>query len=317
MNEFDYLALDGRALRVFLTVLETGSVTAAAEYMGITQSAVSHTLDKLRGITGDPLFVKAGRGIAATAHAQAMAEPVRTLLDGMRTLALGPRFDPASSRREFTIAANDYQRDLLLPPVLQTMCTHAPGVRMRIVPAGIPTVEQLREGYCDLIISPEPPTGSDVVSEHLVADQLVCYYDPAHSEPPADMEQYLAARHIGLRFDDSERADFENRFRARGIHRTVAVVVDNVASIPSFMRGTALLAIAPSMLDRSLMRGLAWAPPPFPVPALEVHMSWHRRNEQDGAHQWLRGLIRQSAETLQQCLARHGGLAQCARGSNT
>jgi DNA-binding transcriptional LysR family regulator len=317
MSEFDYLGLDGRALRVFLTVLETGSVTAAAEHLGTTQSAVSHTLEKLRGITGDALFVKAGRGIVATAHAQAMAEPARALLDGMRTLALGPRFDPASSRREFTIAANDYQRDLLLPPVLQAICAQAPGVRLRIVPAGIPNLEQLREGYCDLTISPEPPQGGEVLNEHLVADRLVCFYDPAHTEPPRTMEQYLAARHIGLRFDDSDRADFENRFRAVGIHRTVAVVVDNVASIPSFMRGTALLAIVPSMLDDGLMRGLAWVTPPFEVPTLEIHMTWHRRNETDAAHQWLRGLIRESAAALQRCLAAGGGLAQCAATVNT
>jgi DNA-binding transcriptional LysR family regulator len=109
-----------------------------------------------------------------------------------------------------------------------------------------------------------------------------------------------------LRFDDSERADFERRFRARGIHRSVAVVVDSVASIPGFMRGTDLLAIAPSMLAQSLMSELAWAPAPFPLPALDVHMSWHNGNTQDGAHSWLRGLILQSTNLLRTRLAGSG-----------
>lgn len=298
MKKINYLSLDGHALRVFLTVLETGSVTAAAEHLGSTQSAVSHTLEKLRAITGSPLFVRAGRGIVATEHAQTLARPVRGLLDGMRNLAVDSEFDPASSQREFVIATNDYQRDLLLPPVIKTLCEVAPGIRVRIVPAGIPTVERLREGYCDLLVCSEPPKASDVTNVHLLTDQLVCYYDPAQTAPPAGMQQYLKARHIGLRFDDSERADFERRFRARGIHRTVALVVDSVTSIPNFLRDTDLLAMAPSMLENTIMQGLAWVLPPFPVPALEIHLSWHRRYEQDEAHRWLRGLVLQTTQSL-------------------
>jgi len=303
MNDFDYLALDGRTLRVFLTVLEMGSVTAAAEHLGITQSAVSHTLEKLRGITGDALFVKAGRGIVATAHAESLASQARTLLEGMRNLAMSQRFEPTTSRHEFVIAANDYQRELLLPPVMQALCVHAPGVRARIIPSGVPTVEQLREGNCDLIIAAEPPCGSDVMTEHLIDDQLVCFYDPAHAGPPATMEEYLAARHIGIRFDDSERADMENRFRARGIHRNVTLVVDNVSSILGFLHGTNMLAIAPRMVNGGLIQGLAWSEPPFETPPLSLHMVWHRRHEHDAAHQWLRGLVRLSASAVRQ---RHG-----------
>lgn len=291
MSDFDYLTLDGRSLRLFLTVLESGSVTAAAERLGITQSAVSHSLDKLRTITGDPLFVKAGRGIVATAHAEALGERARGVLDGMKGLAQGPGFDPARSRREFTIAANDYQRDLLLPRTLQTVQAEAPRVRLRIIPAGMPTVELLREGRCDLIVAPEPPTGPDILDSQLLEDRLVCFFDPSRRSAPADMEQYLGARHIGLRFDDSEKADFEQRFRAMGIHRQVAVVVDNVAGIPAFMRGTELLAIGPRLLERSMMREFAWTEPPFPTPPLHVHMAWHRRYDEDPAHRWLRRAV--------------------------
>jgi len=74
MKEIDHLALDGHALELFLAVLEEGSVTAAATRLGLTQSAVSHALNKLRRIAGDPLFAKSGRGIVATAHAQALAK---------------------------------------------------------------------------------------------------------------------------------------------------------------------------------------------------------------------------------------------------
>ena len=83
MNDFDHLDLDGRSLRLFLAVLEHGSVTAAAGELGLTQSAVSHALARLRAILRDPLFVKSGRGIVATAHAEALAPQARALLTRM------------------------------------------------------------------------------------------------------------------------------------------------------------------------------------------------------------------------------------------
>ena len=90
-------------------------MTAAATRLGLTQSAVSHALNKLRRIAGDPLFAKSGRGIVATAHAQALAAKARALIDEMRSFAGGVTFEPASAQLSLTIAANDFQRDLLLP----------------------------------------------------------------------------------------------------------------------------------------------------------------------------------------------------------
>src|SRR5215470_15475460 len=115
MKEIDHLALDGHSLSLFLAVLEEGSVTGAATRLGLTQSAVSHGLKKLRRIAGDPLFAKSGRGIVATAHAQALAAKARNLIDEMRTFAGGTSFDPAVAQLSLTIAANDFQRNLLLP----------------------------------------------------------------------------------------------------------------------------------------------------------------------------------------------------------
>ena len=102
MKEIDHLALDGHALALFLAVLEEGSVTAAATRLGVTQSAVSHGLKKLRRIVGDPLFAKSGRGIVATAQAQALATKARALIDEMRSFAGGMTFDPATAQVSLT-----------------------------------------------------------------------------------------------------------------------------------------------------------------------------------------------------------------------
>lgn len=295
MNNFDYLSLDGRSLRLFITVLEAGSVTAAAEKLGVTQSAVSHTLDRLRRITGDPLFVKSGRGIVATAYAETLGERARAVLEGMKGIAQPTEFDPQRARREFVVAANDFARDLLLPGLLRTLCGEAPGIRLRIIPAGIPEADLLREGRCDLIITPQPPAGSDLLREKLLEDRLVCFYDARETAPPTDMTAYLAARHIGLQFEDSDKADFEKQFRAAGIHRDVAVVVDNVAGIPAFMRGSRLLAILPSRLDGGLMQEFAQCDPPFDTEPLPLFQVWHCRHDEDPAHRWFRERLGEAA----------------------
>src|SRR5579862_2222955 len=106
MSKIDYFELDGAALRLFLAVLEEGSVTRAATRLGLTQSAVSHALQRLRRIVRDPLFAKSGRGIVATAHARALAGRARVLLDDMKAFAAGASFDPAVAELTLTIAAN-------------------------------------------------------------------------------------------------------------------------------------------------------------------------------------------------------------------
>jgi len=110
MSHFDHLNLDGRVLQLLLAVLEERSITRAAQRLGVTQSAVSHLLDKLRAIVGDPLFVKSGRGIVATVRAEELAVHARVLLEEMRRFAATSQFDPAELQTTFTVAANDLQR---------------------------------------------------------------------------------------------------------------------------------------------------------------------------------------------------------------
>ena len=95
MRKFDWSDLDARLLQLLVAVVEAGSITGAAQRLGVTQSAVSHLLDKLRGITGDPLFVKSGRGIVATARAEALGAQARELLGALERFARSGEFDPA------------------------------------------------------------------------------------------------------------------------------------------------------------------------------------------------------------------------------
>ena len=184
MSHFDWLDLDARLLRLLVAVVDTGSITAAAQRLGVTQSAVSHLLDKLRGITGDALFTKSGRGIVATARALVLAERARELLADLERFAQSETFEPARWQTTFTIAANDFQRDALLPALMQRLREQAPGVTLRVIASDVPTPEMLRQQQCQLIISPRPPEGTDIVQKRLFSDRYRVFYDPEMREAP-------------------------------------------------------------------------------------------------------------------------------------
>jgi DNA-binding transcriptional LysR family regulator len=291
MSNFDGSALDGHLLKLLLAVLETGSITAAADRLGVTQSAVSHLLDKLRAITGDPLFVKRGRGIVPTARAEALAQPARDMLHQMQLFAQGAEFDPSAWQTELTIAANDFQRDLLLPALAARLRTAAPGVTLRIVPSGAPSAGLLRSGACQLVVTPRPPDGTDILQKRLFADQYRVFYDPVVRSAPATLEDYLAADHATVAYEAHQGLDLDRQLQARGLHRRFAVRVPGFAALAAFVGGTPLLATAPSLLSRTALAPLADAPVPVPCPELPMYMVWHARYQQDAAHRWLRAQV--------------------------
>ncbi len=291
MNEIDWLALDGRLLQLLVTVEEQGSVTTASHQLGVTQSAVSHQLDRLRAITGDALFVKSGRGIVATARAHELAVQARELLRQLHGFAQGSDFDPARWTTTLTLAANDFQRDLLLPLLAARLREQAPGVSLRIIPSGIPSLEMLRDGACDLVISPRPPEGSDIVQKRLFEDRYRVFYDPAVRQPPRSRAHYLAADHITVVYEPRRPLDLDRMLATQGVQRRFAVMVPGFAGVPAFLRGGPLLVAAPSLMAQGLLRDFASVPMPLPCPGLPMYLVWHRRHQQDTAHRWLREQI--------------------------
>jgi DNA-binding transcriptional LysR family regulator len=298
MSHFDWLDLDAHLLKLLVAVVDAGSITRAAHALGVTQSAVSHQLDKLRAITGDALFVKSGRGIVATARAQALAEQAQELLGQLERFARSGHFDPAHWQTTITIAANDLQRDTLLPALVGRMAAQAPGVCLRVIPSNVPTLEMLRQEHCQLVISPRPPEGSDILQKRLFQDRYRVFYDPAVREAPRSRAEYLAADHVTVMYEARRALDLDAELAQRGVARRFTVWVPGFAGLPPFIRGSARLATAPGLLQLHLMQGLASTRVPVPCPVLPMYMVWHLRHQQDPAHRWLREQIEAVAAPL-------------------
>lgn len=289
MSRFDHLDLDGHLLALLLAVYEEGSVTRAAARLGVTQSAVSHLLDKLRGIVGDPLFVRSGRGIVPTARAEALAGRARLLLEDLRGFTTLGGFDPARLDLTVTIAANDLQRDLLLPALLRRLRAQAPGLKLRVINSGVPTAEMLREGQCQLVITPRPPDAADVVQKRLFEDRYAVFYDPRVRAAPAGLEEYLAAEHVTVVYEPRRALDFDRWFAEQACApRRIVASVSSFAAVSAFVQGSALLATLPSLLRVHQLRDLALALPPLDCPAMPMYLVWHLKHQAEPMHAWLR-----------------------------
>jgi len=288
MNKLDHWDLDGRLLRLLVAVIETGSVTRAAERLSLTQSAVSHGLDRLRAIVGDPLFVRSGRGIAPTARAVALGDQARELLEGLTRFARPQAFDPSALELLVGVAANPLQRDLLLPRYLMRLRQTAPRVRLRVLPSDVPSSELLRDETCHLVLSPRPPEVADVMQRRLFEDGYRVFYDPLHRSPPADRATYEAAEHVSVMYETGKSLEIDRVLHAQGVERRLVAQVADFSGVRPFMIGTDRLATLPGLLRHGQLRGLSDAPVPVSCPSMPMFLLWHLRHQDDPVHQWLR-----------------------------
>ena len=167
------LPLDLNLLTVFDTLYEQRSVTRAAQRLGLTQSAVSHALRRLRDALGDPLFVRTGRVLQPTVRATNMAGQVREGLARLHGALTPESFDPAAAQRRFTIAAGSYFCALIVPRLIAMACAQAPGVAIRIVPVEANLLASLDDGSVDLALGVFERVPARLVAERLFREELV------------------------------------------------------------------------------------------------------------------------------------------------
>lgn len=294
MSDLNHLDLDGRLLQLLVAVIDEGSTTRAAHRLGITQSAVSHLLNKLRAIVDDPLFIRSGRGIVPTDRAQRLAVRARVMLEDFRGFSTAEGFNPAGLKMTVTVAANDLQRDLLLPGWFAALRQQAPGLHLRVIPSGVPSAELLREHHCDLLLTPRPPEGSDIVLKRLFQDRYVVFYDSAQRDPPRSREDWLASDHVSVLYESRRPLDIDVWMAAHGIERRIVVQVPGFSGVPSFLRAGPLLATLPSLVGRGLLQRFPHIEMPIECPSLPMYMVWHLRHRDEPLHRWLRDSLEAS-----------------------
>jgi DNA-binding transcriptional LysR family regulator len=303
MSKMNFLDLDGHIILTFLTILESSSVSVAAEKLNVSQSAVSHTLAKLRIVLGDPLFVRSGQGLTPTETAMALKKPMRTVLDGLSGLTDQRSFDPKSEKMQFVIAANDMQRDLIFPQLIRELHSEEISVDFEFIPSGHPTVSMMREAKCQLALTPMPPDGADIFQKSLFSGNMMCFYDAAMREPPCSWEEFCDADHLRVQFSKGHTSLDVLRDIDTSKVRDPQVSVTNFNSIPRFVKGTRLIATELELMRLETLQSLDVASLPFGSKAVTIYMIWHERSSNDPAHIWLRDRVQTIADEIPEKLA--------------
>ncbi|TMH66655.1 MAG: LysR family transcriptional regulator [Betaproteobacteria bacterium] len=265
--------VDLNLLRVFDAVLRERGVTPAAAGLGLTQPAVSNALSRLRGVFGDPLFVRTPSGMDATPFARELAEPVRQALALLESaLAHGPGFDPPSATRAFRFYMSDLGQIEFLPPLLERVQKQAPGVRLEAVALEVEDIASaLAAGALDLAVGFLPGLGPPVGRRALFRDPYLCLMRADHPVRSLTKKKFLEASHALVTY----------RIALRVPHFTV---------VPMVLERTDLILTLPARVARVFERRgkLKSLPPPVPIPQAEVAVHWHERFEADPGNRWLR-----------------------------
>ena len=301
MENFDIFRLDGHALRVFLSVCETGSISKTAAAFDLNQSTISHTIEKMRSAIGDPLFVKAGRGIVPTETALSLVPRVETLIAEIQSLAVPERYDPAADTRRFILGIQtpSHLEDVKL--IQAKLELAAPQVRFelrRVVPKErIPQMLQDHEVDLAIVIS-GAARAATLNHRPYGQDEMVVFYDPKRRGPVETVQDYSEARHGVVDFGGSGKSMVETSLERLGYQRKIALVSPTASMLGGLLLGTDTIATMPRRLAGSVYTGLAHCPVPLELPPIYYDIMWHRRHEHSGRNIWLRTLVDEAGREL-------------------
>ncbi|MDR6774828.1 LysR family transcriptional regulator [Azospirillum sp. BE72] len=297
-------ALDLNLIKVFDALLETRNVSRAAEALGVSQSAVSHALGRLRTLVGDPLFVRTGNRMEPTPRAQRLAEPLRDLLVGAaRALSAEEDFDPHREERSFSISTPDSMQAVLLTGILRDAAEG--DLRVSVALRSLDPdamLDALDDGTLDLAIGYLPEVRRWHDRQVLYRETHVCLYNPdlVPVTPPIGLEDYTRYPHLMPSLRGGLTSFIDDELAALGTRRRVAASTTQFLAIPMILTRAPMLTSLPARLASLCADslGLATSPLPFDVGDYEVSMIWHRRNTGSPSHSWLRQRIGEEAAKL-------------------
>jgi DNA-binding transcriptional LysR family regulator len=284
-------------------LLAEKSVTNAGRRIHLSQSAMSGVLSRLRHALNDKLLVASRGGMILTPMAESLVEPVRSILEQVhQTIIVNVPFDPATSRRVFTIAASDYAVTVLLTDALRRVGRDAPGVTVVIIPLRERTPESEDLGL-DLVIIPEAYAPASLPHEVLFEDTFTAIVWSGHSSVGDTLhpDQYRRLPHAIVSFSDDTRINYAERLAEQaGVELHAQVVAPSYHALPALIVGTDRIATLQMRLAEELAASypIRVVPLPLPLPVLKEAMMWHPRLDRDAAHTWLRGVLRQTAAAL-------------------
>jgi DNA-binding transcriptional LysR family regulator len=282
---------------VFQAIYVTRSVTLAGDRIGMTQSAASNALKRMRERFGDPLFVRTPEGMAPTPLADRLIGSVDAGLGKFaQAIDQGRQFDPATSERTFRIAINDIGQLVMMPQLLAAAQQEAPYVRFETVDASMADARQgMMHGQIDVAVGSWKAMGQTFYEQRLFDETFVVLMSSRNPLASREMlfDDYMAAHHIAYRPSGATDTELQNTFNRAGVlgQRNVVLTAAHSLGLSASVASSNLLLTAPRRLAQAMMStrvDLKMGPTPFEVVPFAIRQQWHERFRLDGANRWLR-----------------------------
>jgi DNA-binding transcriptional LysR family regulator len=296
--------MSGPDLNLLVTLdvlLAEGSVARAAQKLRLSPSAMSRALARLRATTGDPLLVRAGRGLVPTPRALELRDRVGNLVEGAQA-ALRPaaRLDLKALVRTFTLRTSEGFVENFGPDLIARVGAAAPGVRLRFVPKPGKDSTPLRDGTVDLETGVVGQSiGPEVRAQALFRDRFIGVVRQGHPlcRGKITVARYAAGRHILVSRRGLDRGPIDDALKPLGLERGIATIVGGFSTALALARGCDLIASVPERHTGKLRAGMHSFPLPVAMPEITISLLWHPRLDADPAHRWLRGCVRDVCAT--------------------
>jgi DNA-binding transcriptional LysR family regulator len=272
------------------------SVARAAQRLRLSPSAMSRALARLRETTGDPLLVRAGRGLVPTPRALELRERVGQLVqDGAAVLRPAAALDLPHLVRTFTLRTSEGFVETYGPDLIARVDREASGVRLRFVLKPDKNSTPLRDGTVDLetgVVG--KTTGPEVRAQLLFRDRFVGVVRNGHalSRGKVTPARYAVGRHIAVSRRGLDRGPIDEALGPLGLERQIATIVGGFSTALALARATDLIASVPERHTGNLRAGMHTFALPVATPEVTISLLWHPRQDADPAHRWLRGCIR-------------------------
>lgn len=292
--------LDSSQLVVFLELMRHRKLTVVAERLGLTQSAISHALKRLRATFGDELFLRLAAGVEPTARAKALEPRVEEIVRLSRDLLQAERpFDPAAESRVIRIGALDFEVALFAPVLVKALRRDAPGIRVsfrNVVRQR--ALEELAASEIDLAIGFFRDLPDAFESEALFEESYLVVMRKGHplARRTLTLKSYCDAEHLIVSVDGDLRGIVDQTLERADKARRVAASVPMFFPALSSVQASDLIATIPARLARAHAArfGLAAVAPPLAIRSFPVSAVWHRRTASDGAVTWIREILKDS-----------------------
>jgi DNA-binding transcriptional LysR family regulator len=281
-------------------LLAEGSVARAAKRLRLSPSAMSRALARLRETTGDPLLVRAGRGLVPTRRALELRERVSELVqDGQAVLRPVDTLNLEQLVRTFTLRASEGFVESFGPGLIARVNKEAPGVRLRFVQKPDRDSTALRDGTVDLETGVVGNmTGPEVRAQALFRDRFIGVVRKRHplSKGKITPARYAAGGHILVSRQGFDKGPIDQALEPLGLQRQIVTIVGGFATALALARSSDLIATVPDRHTQALRAGMHSFALPVSMPEITVSLLWHPRLDADPAHRWLRGCVRDACK---------------------